>query len=91
MISVVERYQLNTLFDGIIVSTYIGSRKNEPMIFECAMSKLHSIYGDCLFIDNSRSNLLVPESLGMKVYYYDDKLRDIEALRTELMSLGVQF
>lgn len=82
-----EHFRLNKLFDAITVSGEIGSRKNEPMIFEATFAALDVKAEECAFIDNTASNLTVPEKMGVKTIFFDDEIRDITALRRLLDSL----
>ena len=79
-----EHFCLRELFDAILVSGDVGSRKNEPMIFEAAFSALGVRPEECVFIDNTASNLTVPARLGMKTIFFDDEKRDMAALKSAL-------
>lgn len=79
-----EYFGLNRLFDAITVSGEIGSRKNEPMIFEAAFAALGVHPEECVFIDNTVSNLTVPGQMGVKTIFFDDGIRDMTVLRNAL-------
>lgn len=42
---------------------------------------------ECVFIDNTAQNLIVPERLGMKTILFDDSVRDISAFEVILRGL----
>lgn len=79
-----EHFALCEIFDTIAVSGDIRSRKNEPMIFEAAFSALGVKAEECIFIDNTASNLTVPGRMGVKTILFDDEVRNMNALRNAL-------
>lgn len=84
-----EHFGLTELFDAIAVSGKIGSRKDQPMIFEAAFSALGVHPEECVFIDNTASNLTVPGRMGVKTILFDDENRDMAALRQALSEILV--
>lgn len=79
-----DHFGLRELFDVISVSGEVGSRKDQPMIFERTLAALNLRPEECLFIDNTASNLTVPGRMGMKTILFDDEARDMTALRRQL-------
>jgi putative hydrolase of the HAD superfamily len=77
-------------FDAIVVSAELACRKDEPGIFEAIINRLDVSYEDCVFIDNSQKNLIVPSSLGMKTIHFDDKKRPFGAFYSKLLAYGVK-
>ena len=77
---IVEIHNLRGLFDVISVSGAVGSRKDQPMIFERTLEAVNLPADDCIFIDNTASNLIVPAQMGMKTFFFDDEKRDMESL-----------
>lgn len=75
---------LAALFDPIVVSAEVGSDKRGPRIFERALNHLAVAPGECVFIDNSESNLLAPRTLGMNTIYFDDEKNDLQGLTATL-------
>jgi len=73
-------HQLDALFDPIVVSAAVGSDKSDEAIFQYALDQLGTKPGECLFIDNTASNLDAPAHLGMRVVHFDDEANDIPAL-----------
>lgn len=86
-----RNFGLADLFDPIVVSAEVGSSKNDVAIFLKALSYQSLKPNECVFIDNSESNLRVADSLGFKTVYFDDSANDVEALKRELVELhGLQ-
>lgn len=83
-------HHLPELFDPIVVSAEVGSDKEGPAIFEAALRLLGMSASSCVFIDNTRGNLVSAARLGMKTVYFDDEVRDLAALSRELSALGVR-
>lgn len=82
---IVEIHGLRELFDVICVSGVVGSRKDQPTIFTRTLEAVNLPAVDCIFIDNTASNLVVPAQLGMKTHFFDDEKRDMEALHRALI------
>lgn len=81
---------LELLFDPTVVSAEVGSSKEDPAIFRHALRYLDVLPEECVFIDNSRDNLIAPGALGMKTVFHDDEKNDVQALaRTLSDSFGV--
>ena len=83
-----DHFGLRGLFDAVIISGSVGSRKDRPEIFERALAALDLPPEACAFIDNTASNLTVPARMGMKTIFFDDEARDMEGLRNELEKLA---
>ena len=81
---IVQLHGLREWFDVISVSGAIGSRKDQPEIFEHALQSASLPAPDCIFIDNTAANLIIPAQLGMKTHFFDDEKRDMIALRNAL-------
>jgi putative hydrolase of the HAD superfamily len=82
-------HALPSLFDPIVVSAEVGSGKEDALIFETAMQRLGLRADECVFIDNSRDNLVAADRLGMKTIFFDDEKQDFEALHAALAGMGV--
>ena len=81
---IVEIHNLRGLFDVVSVSGAVGSRKNQPLIFEQTLKAVKLAPEECIFIDNTAANLIVPAAMGMKTFFFDDEIRDMAALRAAL-------
>lgn len=79
-----EHPDLRGLFDAVSVSGEVGSRKDQPMIFEQTLSVLGLAPEECVFIDNTPKNLIIPGQMGMKTILFDDEARDVASLRRTL-------
>ena len=72
---------LDSLFDVVSVSAQYGSGKSERAIFEGTLAALNVAPEECIFIDNSEKNLIVPREMGIRAIFFDDEIRDIDALK----------
>jgi len=91
MKSIIKFYDLNTVFDGIVVSAEVGAGKDKDLIFWHIFEKLDVAPSECVFIDNKEENLIVPKSLGVSVIHFDFEKKDMDKLRDELFHLiGVE-
>jgi HAD superfamily hydrolase (TIGR01549 family) len=81
-------HDLPRLFNPIVVSAEVGVSKHDAAIFLGALQLLRVEPEECIFIDNSKDNLIAPNSLGMKTIYFDDQKQDFAALLTELRGRG---
>jgi len=77
-------YDLTDLFDTVVVSAACKCGKTDRKIFEMALDSLHGRADECIFIDNSLKNLVVPAKMGMRTILFDDQVRDYSALRNSL-------
>lgn len=75
---------LPALFDPIVVSAEAGSDKRGPLIFERALTLAAARPGECVFIDNSRDNLVAPAALGLHTIFFDDERNDVQGLAVAL-------
>lgn len=75
---------LNECFDSVAVSAYLHSGKDNHSIFEYALQTLNVSADECVFIDNTERNLIIPEQMGMSVLLFDDEGRDVEMFEREL-------
>ena len=78
--TIVNNTLLKEFFDIIVISADVHSRKSERKIFEETL-KLSSLKAEeCVFIDNTASNLVVPAQMGFTTIYFDDDKRDLRDL-----------
>lgn len=78
--TICEKYPLRAIFETIVISSEIGSGKKHHTIFNAAIRDCDVHYNECIFIDNTRENLVIPQALGMKTLYFDHEERDVPAL-----------
>ena len=87
--AVISHYNWHSLFDAIVISSDVGSGKEQPEIFNIACNKAAVPPNECVFIDNSAKNLVIPETMGMSAFLYDDAFRNTSRLIEHLQSLGI--
>jgi epoxide hydrolase-like predicted phosphatase len=58
-------YDVDDLFDVIVLSGAIGIRKPDPRIYRRAAEQLGVELGDCVFVDDLGGNLKPAKALGM--------------------------
>ena len=68
----------------------MGGSKQGEEIFLQALSRAQAAPGECVFIDNSESNLVMARRLGMHAIFHDDEGNDIPALTRRLQQLGAR-
>lgn len=86
---IIEHYDWCSLFDVVIVSADVGSGKNKNIIFDRALEKLNLSADKCVFIDNQKKNLIVPQSMGMRTIYYNHETRDFDSILKKLQEMNV--
>lgn len=79
---IVNNTVLKDLFDVIIISADVHSRKSERKIFEEALKQSGLKAEECVFIDNTESNLKIPSEMGFKTIFFDDEKRNFSDLYT---------
>ena len=87
--NIVNFYDWDKLFDEITISAEIGSGKDNIEIFEKTIKSLNVNADECVFIDNQKKNLIIPESMGMKVIYFDHDKRNYDNLIEEFRKLSI--
>lgn len=80
---------LDELFDSFALSATIGSKKDQPEIFEAALRSLNVSAEESVFIDNTEKCLVVPKKMGFKAYLHNHELNDVDALRAWLRTIEV--
>jgi len=68
------------LFDCVSISAEIGSGKGNQKIFNKTIEKLKIKNQECIFIDNTKKNLIAPNQMGIKTIFYDDEKKNVEEL-----------
>ena len=80
-------HNLTDLFDVVTISAECKCGKNDRKIFDITLESLGVEPNDCIFIDNSEKNLVVPQELGIYTILFDDENRDIENFKNYLNKL----
>ena len=78
--TIVDNTVLKDLLDVVIISANVHSRKIEKKIFEEALKESGLKAEECVFIDNTAANLVVPSEMGFTTIYFDDEKRDFSSL-----------
>ena len=76
-------WDLDGLFDAVVISDRVGLRKPDPEIFRLTASRLGLPPGDCLFVDDTEHNLPGAYKLGMGTLFFtgaDGEDAEIERL-----------
>lgn len=70
-------YDLDGIFDAVVVSGDTGTRKPEPAIYLIAADELGVLPGECVLADDIAANLLPAEALGMATVHFTDSAAGI--------------
>jgi putative hydrolase of the HAD superfamily len=76
-----DGYELDELFDAVVISDRVGLRKPSPAIYELTASKIGLPPDDCLFVDDTEANLPAARDLGMGTLFFtgtDGDIAEIE-------------
>ena len=76
-------YDLDRLFDAVVISDRVGLRKPGPEIYQLTASKIGLPPGECLFVDDTEHNLPGARDLGMGTLFFtgtDGEVAKIEKL-----------
>lgn len=86
---IAQHYGWDKVFDTITISAEVGSGKDYTTIFEKTIECLKVNTDECVFIDNQEKNLIVPNSMGMKVIYFDHNERNHKELIQKFKELSI--
>lgn len=75
-----QQYNFFGLFDTIIISGEIKLVKPDPAIFQYCLHTIDRSAEECLFIDDSESNILAAKKIGFETIHFSTS----EQLRAEL-------
>lgn len=81
-----DEYPFFALFDGIVLSGEVKLAKPDPRIFELLLQQTGFPAQECLFIDDSETNIRAARALGFQTVHYQSS----EQLAKELERLGVR-
>jgi len=84
-----EKFEINKIFDIMAVSGVLGYGKESEKIFEITLKKLEIKPEESIFIDNQERNLIIPARMGINIFYYNDKERNIINLKSKLKDYGI--
>ena len=74
-----------SLFDEVVFSCEIGLMKPDQRIFKVMTKKLGVKMEECLFIDDSRKNIIAAKKLGMQTI----RFKDYKILKRKLKLKGI--
>ena len=76
-------YDLAAMFDAVVISHLVRLRKPERPIFELAAAKLGVEPGECVFVDDTLTNVVTARAVGMAAVHYTGEpaqLAEVERL-----------
>jgi epoxide hydrolase-like predicted phosphatase len=76
-------WDLDDLFDAVVISDQVGLRKPDPEIFRLTAAEIGLPPGECLFVDDTEHNLPGARDLGMGTLFFtgaDGEVAEIERL-----------
>jgi epoxide hydrolase-like predicted phosphatase len=76
-----EGYDLEAMFDAVVISGDAGLRKPDPAIYLLAASELGIAPGECVLADDTAANLPPAEALGMATVHFTDPGAGIAEIR----------
>ena len=79
---------IHHLFDDVVCSAVVGLAKPEHAIYRLAAERLGLPVGECIFIDDSRRNVVAAEEVGMTAIYY--RVDKGDRLAEQLAEAGVR-
>jgi putative hydrolase of the HAD superfamily len=77
-------WDLDDLFDAVVISDRVGLRKPDPRIFRLTAEKLGLPPGDCLFVDDTEHNLPGARDLGMGTVFFTGAPGEVEQIQALL-------
>jgi len=83
--SVLEKTNIQKMFDGNIASYEIGIRKPDERIFQTLLERNGMDASECVFVDDSARNLEGAKKLGMMALHFTG----LDRLQKDLGELGV--
>lgn len=85
--TILKHNGLFALFDVVTVSAQCKCGKNDRRIFDITIDALNVEASDCIFVDNSEKNLVIPNEMGIHTILFDDEKRDLKEFRKKLEEL----
>lgn len=82
---ILKKYDLESLFDVIVISAEIQLRKPEPKLFTYILEQLKSTANETIFIDDNPHNIQGAERVGIKGIHY----RDLKTLQEDFKKIGI--
>lgn len=79
-----NKHKFDKIFNPIIVSADVKATKGGTEIFDLAASRAGAKPSECIFIDNTKKNIVSANKAGFIGIYFDDAVRDYEKLFSEV-------
>ncbi|MBQ8426863.1 MAG: HAD family phosphatase [Clostridia bacterium] len=71
------KFPILDLFDGIVYSAPIKMVKPNPEIYEHLLNKYSLKAEECLFIDDTKTNLTAAARFGIHTFYFNDNVNEL--------------
>ncbi|MEU6290924.1 HAD-IA family hydrolase [Streptomyces sp. NPDC046988] len=75
-----DGYEVEELYDAVVLSEVHGTRKPEPEMFRLALDRLGLTAGECVFVDDTEQHLPPAAELGFATVHAVDPARTVAAL-----------
>jgi len=76
--AILDHKNYKRYFDIVAISAKVHSGKDDCRIFQYVLDDMNGAAEECVFIDNTAKNLIVPAEMGMRTLLFDDENRDFE-------------
>ena len=84
-----DRRQFPELFDGVVISGEVGTRKPDPHIYELGAEAVGLPSDQCVFVDDLPGNLKPARAMGMATVHHVTADQTIEELE-ELLGVSLR-
>lgn len=84
-----ENYGLLKYFDEIVFSGEIGLIKPDQRIFEYTLEKLGILSNECLFVDDSKTNIATAEKMGINTIHFTTFNQFRDELNSKYTLVGI--
>lgn len=85
--TILKHNQYEYYFDVVAISAKLHSGKEDSQIFQYVLDSMNVTAEECIFIDNTAKNLVVPAEMGMRTILFDDENRDFELFVQKLNAM----
>jgi putative hydrolase of the HAD superfamily len=75
---------VDEIFEEIVDSAFVGSRKPEPQIYELTLERIGMPAEACLFVDDLEPNVEGARAAGMRAVHFRDNAQAIAEIRAAL-------
>lgn len=86
------KFHVDRLFNHVIISAEVGIAKPDPDIFRKACQIVAARPQECIFVDDSLTNIQSAKGIGLySIQYLNSPYKKTAALKKELRRLGLSF